>query len=40
MIELALATGWRLPEIERLDPVTFATLIDILEDRSARRRHG
>lgn len=32
-LELALALGWTLPEIEALDDRELATLIDLLERR-------
>ena len=40
MIELAVATGWRLEELEALDEVELATFVDVLEERQARSRHG
>jgi hypothetical protein len=36
MIELAVAVGWTLEELERLDDVQLATMIDVLERRARR----
>lgn len=33
MIELALATGWRVDELEALDPRELATIVDVLGGR-------
>jgi hypothetical protein len=37
MIELAVATGWPPSAIRELDDDELATLIDVLDRRSARR---
>lgn len=37
MIELAVATGWTLDELRRLDDAELATLVDVLSSRSSRR---
>ena len=39
MIELAVATGWRLADLQALDDVELATLVDVLTARGA-TRHG
>jgi hypothetical protein len=39
MVELAFATGWRLDELEQLDDVTLATLVDVHLERG-QRQHG
>jgi hypothetical protein len=38
MIELAVATGWTLDELRRLDDEELATLVDVLDARGRRRR--
>jgi hypothetical protein len=40
MIELAVVTGWTLPELAELDDADLATLVDVLRARGAPRRHA
>jgi hypothetical protein len=37
MIELAIVLGWRLDDVEALDDVQLATLVDVLQERETRR---
>lgn len=38
MVELAVATGWRLDALEALDDVELATFVDVLAERNGGRR--
>ena len=37
MIELAVATGWTLEELRRLDDGELSTLVDVLGSKNGRR---
>jgi len=40
MLELVVLTGWRLDELEALEPAELATLVDVELERHGVRRRG
>jgi hypothetical protein len=40
IIELAIVTGWRPAELQALDDVSLATLVDVLAERANGKRRG